>query len=128
LFALRDGTIIKIPESNLILPSVTIVGICAILNQMGVNVVERDMTYGELIDRTKKKEVIAICSIGTAGILNRAQKLLLVDNEGKTIVEHHADESHELFHKLGEARTYYWDIYQGKVSVPDGLSLDKYEI
>jgi len=128
LFALRNGTVIKIPESNLILPSVTIVGICAILNQMGVTVVERDMTYGELIARTKKKEVIAICSIGTAGIVNRAQKLLLVDNEGKIIVEHHADESHELFHKLGEAGTYYWDIYQEKVPVPDGLKFDKYEI
>ena len=128
LFALRDGTVIKIPESNLILPSVTIGGICAILKQMGVQVVERDVSYGELIDRTKKNELVAICSVGTAGILNRAQKLLLVDNDGKTIVEHHADESYELFHKLGEARTYYWDIYKETVPVPDGLKLDRFEL
>ncbi len=128
LFALRDGTVIKIPESNLILPSVTIQGICAILRQMGVAVVERDMTYGELIDRSKKNEVVAICSIGTAGILNRAQKLLLVDNAGKIIAEQHADENHPLYKKLGEARTYYWDIYQEKVPVPAGLKFDKYEI
>lgn len=128
LFALRDETVVKIPESNLILPSVTIQGICAILKQIGVKVVERDMSYGELIERSKKNEVVAICSIGTAGILNRAQKLLLVDNMGKIIAEQHADESHELYHKLGEARTYYWDIYQEKVPVPDGLKFEKFEI
>jgi branched-subunit amino acid aminotransferase/4-amino-4-deoxychorismate lyase len=128
LFALRDGTVIKIPESNLILPSVTIQGICAILRQMGVPVVERDMTYGELIERSQKKEVIAICSIGTAGIVNRAQRLLLVNNDRKVIAEQYADNSHELYRKLGEARTYYWDIYQEKVAVPDGLKFDKFEI
>lgn len=128
LFALSDGTVMKIPESNLILPSVTIQGICTILKQMGVNVVERDMTYGELIERSKKKEVVAICSIGTAGILNRADKLLLVDEAGKTIAEQEADPSHELYKKLGEARTYYWDIYQEKVPVPDGMTLNSYAI
>lgn len=128
LFALRDGTVVKIPESPLILPSVTIQGICGILKYKGVNVVERDMTYGELIDRTKNKEVVAVCSIGTAGILNRAQKLLLVDESGKTIAMQQADESHELYQKLGEARTYYWDIYQEKVAVPQGLELNKFEL
>jgi branched-subunit amino acid aminotransferase/4-amino-4-deoxychorismate lyase len=128
LFALRDGTVIKIPESNLILPSVTIQGICAILKQMGVAVVERDMTYGELLERSQKKEVIAICSIGTAGIVNRAQRLLLVNNDRKIIAEQQADSSHELYKKLGEARTYYWNIYQEKVAVPDGLKLNKFEI
>jgi branched-chain amino acid aminotransferase len=54
--------------------------------------------------------------------------LLLVDKAGKTIAEQHPDESHELFGKLGEARTYYWDIYQEKVPVPEGLKLKKYEI
>jgi len=128
LFALRDGTVVKIPESNLILPSITIQGIRTILKQMGVNVVERDMTYGELIDRSKKNEVVAICSVGTAGILNRAQRLLLVDEEGNTIAEQHADESHPLYQKLGEARTYYWDIYREKVPVPKGLKLQKFEV
>jgi len=128
LFALKDGTVVKIPESNLILPSVTIQGIVAILKQMDVNVVERDMTYGELIERSQKNEVVASCSIGTAGILNRVQRLLLVDNVRKIIVEQHADESHQLFAKLAEARTYYWDIYQEKVPVPGGLKLEKYEI
>lgn len=128
LFALKDGTVVKIPESNLILPSVTIQGIVAILKHLGVKVVERDMTYGELIDRSKNNEVVAICSIGTAGILNRAQRLLLVDQKGKTITEQHADESQELFQILGKARTYYWDIYQEKVPVPGGLKLEKFEI
>jgi len=128
LFALKDGTVVKIPESNLILPSVTIQGMVAILKQMGINVVEREITYGELIERSKKNEIVASCSIGTAGILNRAQRLLLVDKAGKTIAEQYSDESHELFSKLAEARTYYWDIYQEKVAVPNGLKLEKYEI
>lgn len=128
LFALKDGTVVKIPESNLILPSVTIQGICAILTQMGVRVEERDISYGELIERTKKQEIVAICSVGTAGILNRAQKLLLIDEAGAELAVHTADESHELYHKLGEARTYYWDIYQEKVPVPDGLTLNKFEL
>jgi branched-chain amino acid aminotransferase len=128
LFAFRDGTVIKIPEGPLILPSVTIQGICGILKHKGVNVVERDMTYGELIDKTKSKEVVAVCSIGTAGVLNRANKLLLVDDNGETIAMQRGEKTHELYQQLGEARTYYWDIYQEKVEVPSGLTLNKYEL
>jgi len=128
LFALRDGTVVKIPESNLILPSVTIQGICAILRQMGVVVEERDMTYGELIQLSQKKEVVAICSVGTAGILNRAQQLLLVDKNNQVIGTQEADESHDLYRIIGEARTYFWDIYQEKVALPDGLKLQKFGI
>jgi len=128
LFALKDGTVIKIPESNLILPSVTIQGICSILGQMGVPVQERDMTYGELIERSKKDEIVTICSVGTAGILNRAQKLILVDEKGNKIAEQKADEGHELYSKLGEAKTYYWDIYQEKVDVPEGLAPTKFTV
>jgi branched-subunit amino acid aminotransferase/4-amino-4-deoxychorismate lyase len=128
LFALRDGTVIKIPESNLILPSVTIAGITVILRHMGVNVEERDMTYGELIRRTEAREVVAICSVGTAGVLNRAETLLLVDEAGKTIAVQEADSSHPLHAKLGEARDMYWDIYQEKVPSLPGLSLDKFVV
>ncbi len=128
LFALRDGTVVKIPESKLILPSVTIGGICSILKQMHVNVVERDITYGEMLELSKKNEVVAVCSIGTAGILNRAQKIILVDNNRKVIAEQNADENHELYKKLGEAKAYYWDIYQQKVPAADGMKLNTYEI
>ncbi|MBN2245914.1 MAG: aminotransferase class IV [Candidatus Aminicenantes bacterium] len=128
LFAFKDGTVVKIPESNLILPSITITGMCKILEQMGAKIEERDISYGELIERTKKQEIVAVCSVGTAGILNRADKLLLVDEAGITIAVHTPDKSHEIFHKLGEARTYYWDMYQEKVPVPDGLTLNKFEL
>ena len=126
LFALRDGTVVKIPESPLILPSVTIGGIAAILEHMGVSVEERDMTYGELIERTKREEVITVCSIGTAGILNRAHRLLLTDESGAVLADHRADESHELYGILREARDYYWDIYRGKVPVPEKLRLQSF--
>jgi len=128
LFALRDGSVIKIPESPLILPSVTIQGICAILREMGIHVVEKEMTYGELIEKSKQNEIIAICSIGTAGILNRAQKLILVDKDNTIIGEQVADESHDLYQKLGEARTRYWDVYREKSEVPKGATLNKYVI
>jgi branched-subunit amino acid aminotransferase/4-amino-4-deoxychorismate lyase len=128
LFALKDGTVIKIPESNLILPSVTIGGICTILRQMGVKIVERDILYGELIEWARNDHVVAICSIGTAGILNRAQKLLLINESGEQIGEQKADEGHDLYKKLGDARTYYWNIYREKEPVPAGMALNKFEL
>ena len=128
LFALTDGVVVKIPESPLILPSVTIQGICAVLEHMGITVEERDMTYGELIKRSEKNQIVAICSVGTAGILNRAQSLILVDEHYQIIGTQQADESHILYQKLGDARTYLWEIYQEKVPVPPGLKLQKFEI
>ncbi len=128
LIAFKNGSVIKIPESNLILPSITIQGICQILKKMGVDVIERDITYGELIEKSKNKELVAICSVGTAGILNRAQKLILIDEKGNKISEHQADENHELYQTLGKARTYYWDIYQEKEPVPEGHNLNKFEL
>lgn len=128
LFALSDGSVIKIPESPLILPSVTIRGIVAILKQQGVPVEERHIPYGELVKKTRSKQIVAICSVGTAGILNRCQKLTLTDANSQIIATHEADETHELYHKLGQARQIYWDIYQGKVPVPEGMELNKYLI
>ncbi len=126
LFALKDGTVIKIPESNLILPSITIQGICTILKQQGVTVEERDMTYGELIQRSEQDEIVTICSVGTAGILNRAQSVILTDENDNIIARQKADENHDLYRTLGEARAYYWNIYQEKVPVPDGLTLNTF--
>jgi branched-chain amino acid aminotransferase len=128
LFALRDGTVVKIPESNLILPSVTIQGICAILRQMDVKVEERHMTYGELIERSQKDEVVAVCSIGTAGILNRAEKIILIDEARNVIGTQQADPSHKIYEQLGQARKYYWDIYREKVALPPGSQLDRIEV
>ncbi len=128
LFALKDGTVIKIPESNLILPSVTIGGICSILKQMNVPVIERDILYGELIEWVKNNQVVTVCSVGTAGILNRARKLVLVDESGNVKAEQIADETHELYKKCGDARAYYWDIYRGKVPAPGGMALTKFEV
>jgi branched-subunit amino acid aminotransferase/4-amino-4-deoxychorismate lyase len=126
LFAFRDGTVVKIPESDLILPSVTILGVVSILKEMGIPVEERNFSYGELIQRVMDDELTVVCSIGTAGILNRCQKLLLVDEKNEVIATHRANEEHEIFEKLGEARQYYWEIYKEKVEPPRGMRLDKY--
>ena len=126
LFALRDGSVVKIPESPLILPSVTIIGAVAILRKMGISVVERDISYGELIQKAGNNELVAACSIGTAGILNRCEELFLVNGEDEVIGTFHPDESHALYKILGDVRTYYWDIYQGNADVPEGLKLFKY--
>lgn len=128
LFAMRDGTVIKIPESPLILPSVTIQGIVAILGEMDVPVMEQDITYGELLKHVSDNEIVAVCSIGTAGILNRCQKLFLVDENDQIVATHHADETHPLYNKLGEARKYFWDLYHEKVPIPAGMRLDKYTL
>jgi branched-chain amino acid aminotransferase len=128
LFAFRDGTVVKIPESNLILPSVTIQGIVAILKEMGVKVEERHITYGELLKRAKKSELVAASSVGTAGILNRCFKLVFVDSNNCVILTHQPDQKHALFQKLGEAKDYYWNIYKEKVKVPAGLKLFKYAL
>jgi branched-chain amino acid aminotransferase len=126
LFGLRSGTVVKIPESPLILPSVTIQGMVIILKEMGIAVEERDMTYGELIDRVKANELVAVCSVGTAGILNRCEKLILVDNEGHVLATHEVDKEDPLYHQLGKARATYWDIYQEKTKIPAGIRLFKY--
>ncbi|MCK5148565.1 aminotransferase class IV [bacterium] len=126
LFALTDGTVVKIPESPLILPSVTIGGICAILRDQGINIVEREITYGELIERSRKNEIVAVCSIGTAGILNRAQRIVLTDMKGRTLAEQHADEKHELYKILGDAKTTYWDIFREKAAPPEGVTLNSF--
>jgi len=126
LFGFRDGTVVKIPESPLILPSVTIQGIVAILRETGVAVEERHVSYGELVEKAKKNELVVACSVGTAGILNRCARLIMPDNNGQVIATHSPDVKHPLFQKLGEAREYYWNIYKGSVKIPAGLRLFQY--
>lgn len=128
LFGFRDGTVVKIPENDLILPSVTIGGIAAILKRKSVPVEERHLKYGELLDRAKRGDLAVACSVGTAGILNRCQKLVLVDQSGKPVFEHHPDESHPLYKILGDLREEYWRIYKGEVEPPAGHALYRYII
>ncbi|PMP94142.1 MAG: hypothetical protein C0168_09950 [Candidatus Aminicenantes bacterium] len=128
LFALSDNTVIKIPESNLILPSVTIKGMVAILKKMNIKVEERPFTYGELLARVKNNELVAAASVGTAGILNRCEKLVLVDDHFKVIGEHRPIKNHPLYQKLREIREYYWDVYRGKAQALPELQVFRYEI
>ena len=126
--ALRDGTVVKIPESNLILPSVTIQGITAILRDMGVKVEERPLTYGELKARTRVNELVAVCSVGTAGILNRCAKLVFVDGRGHIQGAHTPDTEHPLYAKLAEAKEYYWNVYRGAAKPVAGMTVYKYTL
>jgi branched-subunit amino acid aminotransferase/4-amino-4-deoxychorismate lyase len=126
LFALRDGTVVKIPESNLILPSVTIQGITAILRDMGVKVEERHLSYGELKALARANELVAVCSIGTAGVLNRCAKLIFVDGKGHIHGAHTPDPEHPLYAKLAEAKEYYWNVYRGMAKPVAGMTIYKY--
>ncbi|MDF1561508.1 MAG: hypothetical protein P1V51_00615 [Deltaproteobacteria bacterium] len=128
LIALTNGHVIRIPDSPLILPSVTVRGITSILQDEGVEVEERDMTYGELIRRAKFGEVATICSIGTAGILNRCTKLWLADMEGVVIGEVSSQLDHPIAQALGAARKRYWDIYRGESEPAPGLKLESFEL
>jgi len=128
LFALKDGTVVKIPESKLILPSVTIKGMVAILKGQNIKVEERPFTFGELLERVKKNELVTVASVGTAGILNRAEKLVLLDNNSNIVGQHVPQKTHPLYDKLREIRDYYWDVYREKVEPLPGLKVFKYEI
>ncbi len=126
LFGFRDGTVVKIPESDLILPSVTIQGMVALLREAGVKVDERHVRYGELIERVKSKQLVVAASIGTAGIMNRCQKLLCVDGANAVVATHTADTGHALYARLAEAKARYWDIYKEKARLAQGMKLFKY--
>jgi branched-subunit amino acid aminotransferase/4-amino-4-deoxychorismate lyase len=128
LLAIADNTVIKIPEHNLILPSVTIQGLVAILKDMGVNVIERFIKYGELIEYAKQHKLVAICSVGTAGILNRCYELDFLDDKKNVIYIHKPLAEHPLFAKLAEAKQRYWDIYKGKYKPCSDEALKKYII
>jgi branched-subunit amino acid aminotransferase/4-amino-4-deoxychorismate lyase len=128
LFGFRDGTVLKIPEHELILPSVTIQGMVVILKEMGVKVEERHITYGELVDRAKTKDLVVAASIGTAGIMNRCQKLLCVDKANAVAATHIPDTKHPIYAKLAEAKAYYWDIYREKAKLVPGMNLFKYTL
>jgi branched-subunit amino acid aminotransferase/4-amino-4-deoxychorismate lyase len=128
LFAFNDGTVVKIPENPLILPSVTIQGMCKILTHLGAKIEERFLSYGELIRRVQAKELVTVASVGTAGILNRCAKLILVDADRKVIATHQPDEKHPLYAKLAEAKAYYWNIYKGMAQPLDGMKLFKYSL
>jgi branched-subunit amino acid aminotransferase/4-amino-4-deoxychorismate lyase len=128
LFGLRDGTVVKIPESELILPSVTIQGMVTILRDMGVKVDERHVNYGEFLRLVRANELVVAASIGTAGIMNRCQKLVLVDEKNAVAATHLPAKDHPLYAKLAEAKAYYWDIYREKVKLPAGMNLFKYAL
>ncbi len=128
LFALRDGSLIKIPEGPLILPSVTIRGIVGLARARGITVVERHLTYGELLDLVEQKELVAVCSLGTAGILNRCQKLHLIDENRRVIAVHEGDTSHALFKQIADLRLEYWELYKNDEPAPDGLKRFRYDI
>ena len=110
MVGLRDGTVIRIPDSPLILPSVTVRGITAVLRAAGVVVEERDITYGELVDRALAGEIATIASLGTAGILNRAASLLLLGRDREHLAVIESDVDHPVFEALGHARQTYWDL------------------
>jgi branched-subunit amino acid aminotransferase/4-amino-4-deoxychorismate lyase len=128
LFALEDGTIIKIPEGPLILPSVTIQGVCALASREGLRVVEREVPYGELVEWAQSGALVAICSIGTAGILNRCRSLHLRDDKEKTIFIHHAQMEHPIFHKLQNIKERYWNMFLGTEKIPAHIPTNVYTV
>ena len=126
LIVLKDGRILKIPEGPLILPSVTIFGMVALAKQRGIVVEEREIAYGELVDWVERDEVVTVCSIGTAGILNRCSTLYLVNEKNTKIAELHSDTTHPLYDELAEMRQAYWSIYKGLYTPPSELTLERH--
>ena len=128
LIALRDGRIIKIPDGPLILPSVTIQGMVELAKARGIPVDERPVRYGELLDWVEQDEIVTICSVGTAGILNRVQKLYLVDSNCQTFAVLISDSNHPMYEALAQIRSDYWEIFKGNVEAPTALRLEKFTL
>ena len=100
----------------------------ALAQERGIPVEERPVRYGELIDWVAQDEVVTICSIGTAGILNRVQTLYLVDSECHPIAELKSDPSHPLYEALAQIRSDYWELFKGNVRAPSTLRLETYSL
>ena len=126
LIALRDGRLIKIPDGPLILPSVTIHGVTALAKARGIEVEERSVTYRELVEWEKENQLVCVCSIGTAGILNRCQGLSLVDDDLNILAIHEADITHSLYLALDRIRSDYWSMYLGEIDPPEGIILERH--
>jgi hypothetical protein len=95
---------------------------------MGTKVEERHVAYSELLRLVRANELVVAASIGTAGIMNRCQKLLLVDERNAVAATHVPDRDHPLYGRLAEAKAHYWDIYREKVKLPAGMNLFKYAL
>ena len=128
LIALDSGAVVRIPNSNLILPSITIDGIACILSHKKEEVVERDFSYGELVASAEKGRIVALCSVGTAGIINRCDKLTLIDGEKGIIARHLPLKDHPLWNTLGGLKGYYWDMYRGRSEIPEGVDRNVYDL
>jgi len=122
LFAFTDGTVVRIPDNPLILPSVTVRGLHRILTRVGVPVQERGLTYGELVERAQAGEVVTVCSVGTAGVLSRCASLLLTDADRQPITLMESQREHPLYDALWAARAAYWDLYRGLGEPLDGIT------
>ena len=109
-FGMADGTYVRIPDSPLILPSVTIRALVDLLRNEGATVVERDMTYGELRERARAGEIATVCAVGTAGVLNRVRELHLFDGaEVEAVIR--ADTSSEVYSALSRVKARYLDVF-----------------
>ncbi|MBN2799877.1 MAG: hypothetical protein JXX28_12095 [Deltaproteobacteria bacterium] len=125
MIALRDGTVVRIPDSPLILPSITVRGLTALLQRRGTPVEERDMTYGELLDRVRAREVVTIISVGTAGVLNRCSSLHLYDGETVEAVME-ADPTHRSWSLLGEVKEEYKALFSHRIAPAEGMVLEEF--
>ena len=126
LFGLRDGSVVKIPESNLILPSVTIQGMVAVLKELGVPVHERHVTYGELLEWVRTEPARHGLQRRDGGHPEPVRQARPLDNDLGSSPPMFRTKGHPLYGKLHEARAYYWDIYKEKVRLPAGMNLHKY--
>lgn len=117
MIALADGRVLRIPDSPLILPSVTVRGLSALLRRRGVPVEEREVPYGELYELARSGQIVTLISVGTAGVLNRAERLLLHDGHMMR-----ADLMHPLWATLGEVKDEYKAVFSHDVEPPEGMT------
>ena len=122
MFGLSDGTVVTIPDGPLILPSVTVRGLRAVLKDMGVNVLTEDVSYGKLLDGFGGR-LSTVCSVGTAGVLNRTERLTMVLGQ-RAVKIHEVNKKAEVYHTLGQARERYLSLYTSRERPPEDITRD----
>lgn len=120
MFGMVDGSIVTIPDNPLILPSITVKGLVAILKELGVDVVPKNVKYGDLLGYVDSNELAVIASVGTAGVINRCERLTLVVR-GKVKRIHTVNRNADTYRIMSEIKDIYLRYYMTDDAPPKGI-------
>ena len=77
--------------------------------------------YKDLLSWVKDESLVAVCSIGTAGILNRCESLYLCNEKEEIVAVHQSQKEHEVYHKLQALKNRYWGMFINTEEIPSHI-------